>query len=280
MLTPLKPRREEVLFVLFLVCGGLGGGGCAAAGLAAGPLVTVLQALGARTVERTVSADLETTWTATVDILTRMEVRIQETEQSEEAWVLEGDGDAVTVHAELAPVTPRMTKVSLRVEAGGHLADKQTAEEILNQVALSLERPAALAEREPSDEREALANAVTTLQGEIRNLKSVIEEMGNEEKRAVSHPPPERDGVDEDVFSWGSGILVIPSSYGIPVLPGPADASTVRAASPSRADEHVPSLADAPSQTDSGGQEVLAAPLVPVEVLTPVRSLNGRQRVR
>jgi hypothetical protein len=108
----------------------------------------------------------------------------------------------------------------------------------------------------------------------------VIDEKEKEEKRAVSHPPPERDGVDEDVFSWGSGILVIPSSYGIPVLPGPADASIVRAASPSRADEHVPSLADAPSQTDSGGQEVLAAPLVPVEVLTPVRSLNGRQRVR
>jgi hypothetical protein len=269
-----------MVLVVIMIASMLGGGGCAAAGLAAGPLVTVLQALGARTVERTVSADRETTWTAMVDTLTRMEVRIRETEQSEEAWVLEGDGDAVTVHAELAPVTPRMTKVSLRVEAGGLLADKQTAKEILNQVALSLQPPAALAERKPSDEPDALATAVTALQGEIQHLKLVIDEKEKEEKRAVSHPPPERDGVDEDVFSWGSGILVIPSSYGIPVLPGPADASIVRAASPSRADEHVPSLADAPSQTDSGGQEVLAAPLVPVEVLTPVRSLNGRQRVR
>ncbi len=258
----------------------MGGGGCAAAGLAVGPLMTALQVISGRTVERTLSADLETTWTATVDTLNRMEVRIRETEQSGEAWVVEGDGDAVTVHAELAPVTPRMTKVSLRVEAGGILADKQTAKEILNQVALSLQPPAALAEREPSDEREALGNAVTTLQGEIRNLKSVIEEMENEEKRAVSHPPPEPAGVTEDVFFQGSGILVIPSSYGIPILPSPADASTVRAASPLRPDEHVPGLADAPPQTDSGGQEVLAAPLVPVDVLAPVRSLNGRQRVR
>ncbi|MFQ5656690.1 MAG: DUF3568 family protein [Candidatus Methylomirabilales bacterium] len=276
----MKPRREIILLLPFLVASTMGGGGCAAAGLAAGPLVTALQFVGGRTVERTLSADLETTWTATVDTLSRMEVRIQETEQSEETWLLEGDGDAVTVHAELAPVTPRMTKVSLRVEAGGLIADKQTAEEILNQLALSLERPAALAEREPSDEREALANAVTTLQGEILHLKAVIDEKEKEEKRAASHPPPERDGVDEDVFSWGSGILVIPSSYGIPILPGATDASAARVPPPPRRNPHVPVLADAPPQTDSGGQEVLATPLVPVEVLAPVRSLNGRQRVR
>lgn len=299
MLTPFKPRRKGGLLALLLVCGGLGVGGCASAGQAAvGPLMTAFQIIGGRTVERTVSADRETTWTVTLETLSRMEVQIQETERSEEAWELEGIGEEVEVHGKLTRVTPRMTKVSLRVEAGGLLADTRTAEEILNQVALSLDSQPAVAEHEPSDERDALAKTVTSLQGEILHLKAVIDEKENKENKekqeAASHPPPERNGVAEDGFSWGSGILVIPSSYGVPVLPRPADASAVRkaptpwrdehapvrAAPPPWTDEHAPVRADAPSQSESDGQEVLAAPLVPVKVLTPVRPLHRRQTVR
>jgi hypothetical protein len=268
-----------MVLVVIMIASVLGGAGCASAGLAAvGPLMTAFQIVGGRTVERTVSADRETTWTATVDTLSRMEVRIQEIERSEEAWELKGIGEEVDVYAELARVTPQMTKVSLRVEAGGLIADKQTAEEILNQVALSLEPPPAVAEDEPSDEPDALATAVTALQGEILHLKAVIEEE-NKETRAASHLPLEQNGVDEDGFSWGSGILVIPSSYGIPILPGATDASAARVPSPPRRDAHVPVLADVPPQTHPDAQEVLAAPLVPVEVLTPVQSLDGRRRV-
>lgn len=274
----MKPSRDRMVCVV-MIASVLGGAGCASAGLAAvGPLMTAFQIVGARTVERTVSADRETTWTATVDTLSRMEVRIQETEQSGETWELNGIGEKVELHAEFTRVTPQMTKVSLQVEAGGLTADKQTAEEILNQVALSLEPPPAVAGDEPSDARDTLATAVTSLQGEILHLKAVIEEE-NKETRRASHPPPERDGVAGDGFFWGSGILVIPSSYGIPTLPGATDARAARVPSPPRRDAPVPVQADAPPQAHPDAQEVLAAPLVPVEVLTPVQSLDGRQRV-
>lgn len=68
----MKRGREVILFLL--VASGLGGAGCAAVSLAAGPVVTALQAIRGRTVERTLSADLQTTWTATVDTFARMEV--------------------------------------------------------------------------------------------------------------------------------------------------------------------------------------------------------------
>lgn len=275
----MKPSRDRKALVVIMIATVLGGAGCASAGLAAvGPLMTAFQIVGGRTVERTVSADRETTWSATVDTLTRMEVRIQETEQSGEAWELKGIGEEVELYAELTRVTPRMTKVSLRVEAGGITADKQTAEEILKQVALSLEPPPTVARDEPSDERDALATAVTSLQGEILHLKAVIEEE-NKQTRAASHPPPERDGVAGDGFFWGSGILVIPSSYGVPILPGATDASAARVPPPSRRNAHTPVQAEAPPPTHPHAQEVLAAPLVPVEILTPVQSLDGRQRV-
>lgn len=122
---------------------------------------------------------------ATVEIFGRMEIRVRHIDRSRDAWVLKGTGETVELHAELAPVTPRMTKVSLRVEAGGLQADKRTAEEILNQVALSLERQPAVAV-----------------------------------------------------------------------------------------------LADAPPDAEVTAEGVLAAPLVPVKVLTPVRPLGGKQTVR
>ncbi len=127
-----------MLRLVLLLAIALAGGGCAVAGMAAGPLRTAIQAIGARSVEQTLAADLETAWTATVDTVTRMEIRIQETDRDGEAWALEGIGDEVTVYVKLVAVTPQMTKVFVRVEAGGLLADKETAEEILNQVALSV----------------------------------------------------------------------------------------------------------------------------------------------
>lgn len=239
----MKPSRDRMRLVVIIIASVVGGAGLAAVG----PLMTAFQIVGGRTVERTVSADREITWTATVDTLSRMEVRIQETEQSGEAWKLKGIGEGIELDAELTRVTPQMTKVSLHVEAGGLTADKQTAEEILNQIALSLEPPPAGAGDEPSDGRDALATAVTSLQGEILHLRAVIEEE-NKETRAASRPPLEQNGV-----------------AGVPPPP--------------RRKAHGPVQAEAPPQPHPDVQEVLAAPLVPVEVLTPVQSLDGRQRV-
>lgn len=231
-------RRCSLPAILLLLIGGLSGWGATKmVGARVGSLRPGRDPISGRTVERTLAADLLTTWTATVGTLTRMKIRIRETDWIEDAWVLDGIGEQVALHARLARATSQMTNVALTVEAGEPLADKQTAEEILNQVALSLQRQTAVSQGE------SLTEAVAALQGEIRHLRSLIEER-----------PKEAQGVE---------------------------AGTVRAATPPQPDEHAPDLAEATPQTDSGGQEeVVAAPLVPVEVLTPVRSVDGRQRVR
>jgi hypothetical protein len=203
-----------------------------------------------------------------------MQIRVRHINRSGDPWVLEGAGGTVELHAELAP---RMTKISLRVEAGGLQADKRTAEEILNQVALSLERQPAVAERELSPKRDTLAEAVTTLQGEVQHLRSTIHEQ--EERLALRNSSPESAGGANHGLSQGSGILVIPLSYGIPSLPSPVDTRAARAVPEDRPDEHAGVLTDAPPDAEVR-EEGLAAPLVPVKVLTPVRPLGGKQCVR
>jgi cytoskeletal protein CcmA (bactofilin family) len=260
----------ELLLVLLSAIA-LVGGGCAGVSMAAGPLLSVLQAIGARSVEQTLAADLETAWTATVDTLTRMEIRIQETDRNEEAWSLEGVGDEVTVYAKLVPVTPQMTKVFLRAEAGGLLADKETAEEILNQLALSVVPPSAVVVREPSAERDTFVEELAALEEQVRQLKLAIEDQ---EKDRVVHRPQldPNEGVNA-VVSNGSRIMTIPPSYGIRKLPIAADA-TDSSSPPVELDKGVAVIDDAPPAADEV-QETLPAPLIRANVLTPLPAARG-----
>ena len=267
----MKRGRDGILLLVLLSAIALVGGGCAVAGMAAGPLLTALQAIGARSVEQTLAADLETAWTATVDTLTRMEIRIQETDRDEEAWTLEGVGDEVTVYAKLVPVTPQMTKVFVRVEAGGLLADKETAEEILNQVALSVVPPSAVVVREPSAERDTFAEELAALEEQIRQLKLAIEDQ--EKDRVVHRPQPDPNEGIHTVIPNGSRIVTIPPSYGIRKLPVAAT-GTDASSPPVKPDEGVAMIDDAPPSVD-GGQEMLPAPLIRANVLTPVPAVWG-----
>ena len=267
----MKRGRDAILRLVLLLAIALAGGGCAAAGIAAGPLLTAIQAIGGRSVERTLAADLETAWTATVDTLTQMEIRIQETDQDEEAWTLEGVGDEVTVYAKLVPVTPKMTKVFLRAEAGGLLSDKETAEEILNQVALSVVPPSAVVVREPSAEGDTFAEELAALEEQIRQLKLAIEDQ--EKDRVVHRPQPDPNEGANAVVSNGSRIVTIPPSYGIRKLPVAADATNA-SSPPVEPDEGVAMIDDAPPSVD-GGQEMLPVPLIRANVLTPVPAVWG-----
>ncbi len=230
---------------------------------------------GGLRVERTLDADLQTVWTSALDTLARMEVRSPKTARS---------GERVSISVTLAPVTPRMTNVVLRMETGKDLPEKERVEEILDQVALSLKRPTAVAEgvasgeRDASNERDALAKAVTVLQGEIRQLQSILDEQQG--RWGASQAPLEPDGVTGNMVSHGSKIVVIPSPGGVPVIPDSADVGVTRVPPAPHPGDYTPVLNDTPPQTDPAGQEVLATPLAPVEVLAPVRSLDGRERVR
>src|SRR5690242_9659736 len=127
-----KLSAYPALLMSLLLCTALASGGCATAGLALlGPLVGSISALGDRSVERTIPADLSTTWGATVDALARMAVRVEQTQKSGSRWQLTGTYETVSVYATLQRVTASMTKVSVRVEAGSIYADKRTSDELL-----------------------------------------------------------------------------------------------------------------------------------------------------
>ena len=273
----MKRGRASRLPLFLVLAMAMAGGGCASAGMAAvGPLLSVFQNITERKVERTLAADLETAWTATVDTLTRMEVRISETDRDGEAWTLEGVGDAVTVYAEMVPVTPQMTKISLRAEGGKLFADKETAEEILNQVTLSLVTPSDVVVREPSSKPDNVVEELATLEKDIRQLKVAIEEQ--EKDRVTGQSQPGANGVTNTVVPDGSRVLRIPSSYGIPRLPAAADATNA-SSSPPRPQERAAVVEDSPPKMDSeghtSGQETLPTPLVRAEVLTPAPAARG-----
>lgn len=267
----MKRGRDGILLLVLLSAIALVGGGCAGASMAAGPLMSLLQAIGSRSVEQTLTADIETAWTATVDTLARMEVRIHETDRDEEAWSLEGVGDEVAVYAKLVPVTPQMTKIFLRAEAGNLLADKETAEEILNQIALSVVPPSAVVVREPSAEQDTFAEDLAALEEQVRQLKVAIEDQ--EKDRVVHRPQAGPNEGANAVFSNGSRIMTIPPSYGIRKLPVAADA-TDASSPPAEPDEGVAVIDDAPPAADEG-QETLPAPLIRANVLTPVPAARG-----
>ena len=102
---------RSLLSLLLLTSAGLMAGGCATAGMALmGPLAGTVTAMVDRSVDRTLPADLSTTWGATADALARMAIRIEETDKSGSKWRLTGTGGATTVHGTLEPVTAGMTK--------------------------------------------------------------------------------------------------------------------------------------------------------------------------
>jgi hypothetical protein len=267
-----SPSRggEVLLGLLVPLLGALGGGGCTAVGFtAAGPLFSAVQMVGDRTVERTLAADLPTAWAATVDALARMGIEAREADRSGETWLLTGTGGTVTVHGELARVTPRMTRLSLRVEAGRLVADKRTAEEIHSQVASSLAQAPAPARAEPRSDQLPQKEALTTLQEEIRRLSLKIEES----RKASQVPPAGQPGVTQPALTTVPGVILIPSDYGVPSLP-PRTQETVDRGSASPAAEAGRSPEPASSLELTHGS-VLPVPLSPVGVLTPVQSLTG-----
>ena len=271
-------RHRFLLLLLFPVL--VGSGGCVTAGLAMmGPIVGSLTELGDRKVERTIPADLSTTWGATVDALARMAVRVEQTEKSADRWQLTGVYEAVTVYATLERVTAGMTKVSVRVEAGRIYADKRTGEELLNQIGTSLAR---LTGRGPDD-----AAAAAEASGRLGALQRAIEHLGvkleeTREGRDAGPSPvvgPKPSAPSPTLTT--SPIITVPASAGVTTIVGPPPvlAPPQRSAPVFRREareaETVPSTGPRERPKDST-DDILARPLNSVEVLTPVEGLTIR----
>ena len=249
-----------------------GGGGCAAAGLAAvAPMLGSFAALGDRSVERTVPADLPTTWGATVDALGRMAVSLETSKKSGDRWQLTGTGDGATVYGAFERVTARMTKVSVRVEVGKLLPDKRTAEELLNQVGTSL---ADLTGSDPRAAAEASAARLGALQQEIERLGARVEDARDSRRPEGGAAAPAQSKLST------SPIIVVPASAGVATVAGPAPALVHQPPAPivrreERHAETVPSTIPREPRTDAA-DDIMATPLSTVEVLRPVEGLTIR----
>jgi hypothetical protein len=270
-------RHRFLALLLFPVL--VGSGGCVAAGLAAmGPVVGSLAALGDRSVERTIPADLSTTWGATVDALARMAVRVEQTEKSGNRWQLTGTYEAVTVYATLERVTASMTKISVRVEAGRIYADKRTGEELLNQVGTSLASLTGSGPHDAAAAVEASAARFGVLQRAIERLGTKVEEArdGRDTRRLGSSP--EISTPSPTVTT--SPIITVPASAGVATVPGPQPALVQQRSVPvfrreEREAQSVPSTGPRERRKDPT-DDIMARPLSSVGVLTPVEGLTIR----
>jgi hypothetical protein len=267
-----------LLITLGLVSAALGAGGCTTLGFAvAGPLFTGVVAIADRSVERTIPADQSTTWGITVDALSRMAVRLDETDTSGERWLLKGTGEAVIVHGTLERMTARMTKVSIRVEAGSLFADKKTGDEILNQISASLAslgrpvREAVLAPRP-----DVSAERFSALQREIERLGAKLE------ARDVS-PPSSMPSAAAAPTPSTTRIMVIPASAGVPTIPvldgaaGREPVPAVLRVRPVVREADLPRSSQAPIRLRNPAEHILPATLEPVGVLSPVQALSSER---
>lgn len=271
----MRPRFLALLLFPVLV----GSGGCVAAGLAAmGPVVGSLAALGDRSVERTIPADLSTTWGATVDALARMAVRVEQTEKTGNRWQLTGTYEAVIVYATLERVTASMTKISVRVEAGRIYADKRTGEELLNQVGTSLASLTGSGPHDAAAAVEASAARFGVLQRAIERLGTKVEEArdGRDARRPGSGP--DISGPSPTVTT--SPIITVPASAGVATVSGPQPVLVQQRSVPVfRRDEReaqgVPSTSPRERRKDPAN-DIMASPISSVEVLRPVEGLTIR----
>jgi hypothetical protein len=279
------------LALVLLAMAALASGGCATAGfMVAGPLFQAAVALADRTVERTLPADRATGWSATTDALSRMGFRIHDVKRSGEEWSLKGTGDKVSVSVGLAPVTSRMSRLSLRVEAGGITADKKTADEIFNQVGATLTAWASPASgsAEVSADRKAATEAIVSLKREVERLGTRMEQPRDPQLAPDSGSTPVKPALVDT-----GGIVVVPTALAVPSAPAP-ERPTLQPDRPSatRSAPAESSVIRTTTSTGGGAQalasrpenenlavelDILPAPLSPVEPLRPVDALGTKR---
>jgi hypothetical protein len=205
-----------------------------------------------------------------------MAVRIEETDKSGPKWRLTGTGGATTVHGTLERVTAGMTKVSVRVEVGGLFADKNTSDELLNQISASLASLASMVRRDGT------ASPADASIDEFRVLQRQIERLGTKIEQARETPPPARPEAALVPTTSVVPVIMIPTSAGVATVPVP-DGPPARQAAPSalrsnagpRNNGPVPQVQAAEPQ-EGRADDILAAPMRSVEVLKPVEGLRIR----
>lgn len=263
--TDLRRRAQTALLALAT---GIAASGCVAAGFATSPLVSAVQLVGDRSVERTVTADKHEAWAAVESALDRMGFRVESRDRADGDWRLRSAADRVTVVATLEGVTSRVTRVTVRVETGGLLADRHTAVAIHDEI--SKELTAAATGRAAAPAAAAIpGEAMTSLETEVRRLRTEMDERS----AAGRVPATETTGAP----AWRvqpSAVVTVPLSAALPSVPGPVPMTTVvqpaavvppiAAGAPAAPEPVTPPARGASIGTDR------TAPLAPAEPLAPI----------
>jgi hypothetical protein len=239
--------------------------GCIAAGLAGGPLVSAVQLIGDRTVERTVSADLAETQGVTEAVLERMALRIERRERDDSSRRLRAVTDKVTVYVRLDHVTAKLTKVGVRVETGGMLADRDTGAQVQEQIAALL--TPALARTPASDP--ASAEALTTLHAEIQKLRSDLEARQRPEGPAAARENGTATRVEP------GAVYTVPMSAALPTVGGPAPPVSVPVPAGAPAAPVVQSASSVPGAAGDAVGLATSMSLHPAGALTPIQAATG-----
>jgi hypothetical protein len=250
--------------------------GCVAAGLATGPLMSAVQLIGDRSVERTVQADMQEAWAATEVALTGMAFRVEGRDREEAQWRLRGVADGVTVHARLERVTARLTRMAFRVETGGLGADRNTGEQIHEQVAQVL---VATGRAATNGAGAVSAEALTSLEAEVRRMRLEMEER----KPSTSTVPGRAPEPAPTLRVEPSAIITVPASAALPTAPGPTPITSVARPVGAVAPIVVEPLAIGAATGVEGAIEApasssitsMTAPLRPAAALTPIGPASG-----
>jgi hypothetical protein len=184
-------------------------GGCAAGGLAAvGPVLSAVQAVTDRSVERTIAVDLATTRALTEEALARMAIPVESQASAGDGWALRGRNKGLSVDVTLTAATERLTRIAVRVEAGWLTADKPTGEEIHNQIArLVADRLERAGTPPPSTHGDALA----ALEAQVRSLRIELERQRHGSTPSAAPPAlAPKPAVTVDT----TAIISVPASYG------------------------------------------------------------------
>jgi hypothetical protein len=258
--------RGAVIGVLVAVAPAVGG--CTAAPLALGPVMSAIQLVGDRAVDRSFAADRESTWAAVLHTLSRLELPVEHADRQGERWTVRGGTERLSVNVELVALTPKLSRVSLRIEGGGLTPDKKSADEILNQVGQLL-GAIETARRESPRTAPADDERITALTEEVKRLRSGLEAREPTPAPVAPAAAPQ--------FAPG-GIITIPAGAGVPIMAAPSAAAPGTARTPFVTDTaDKGSIATPATLADSHGStgNVVAPALSPVETMSPVRPLGA-----
>jgi len=245
--------------------------GCVAAGVATGPLMSAVQLLTDRTVERTVNADLAEAQVVTETVLARMAFHLEGREDVDGVRRLRAAADGVTVHVRLERVTAKLTRVGLRVETGKMVADRDTGTQMHERIAALLAPPPSPTPAVAGDP--AAAEALQTLHAEIRRLRSDIEE-----RRPAESPTAAASSATAVRLEPGA-VVTPPMSAALPTVGGPAP--TVSVAVPAGGIVSTAPSTSLPSDTKPPAIDARATgALQPAKALTPIQPAAGMGSIR